>query len=95
MIGERLPATGRAADTGAQPPVSASDTDELARLLAASDGDAPRIFRQLRGRMVEEYGAEAVGRLTEQIQNYDFAAAQRTLEALQQQLGAPRPGENP
>ena len=95
MIVERLPADGRDGDTAAQPPASSSDTEELARLLAASDGDAPRIFRQLRGRMVEEYGAEAVGTLAEQIQNYDFAAAQRTLEALQQQLGDPRPGESP
>ncbi len=81
---ERLPA----GPAEAPPPAgngggeSPEAMQRLAALLASADGEAPGLFRRLRGDMVQTYDAQSIGILAEQIQNYDFGAARETLEAL-------------
>ena len=96
MLAERLPQHRGTGAGSAQVPDAAEPTeiDDLARMLADADGNAPRIFGRLRAGLVEKYGADAVGRLAEQIQNYDLAAAQHTLETLIQPVADHHPGEN-
>ncbi|MCB1906609.1 MAG: response regulator [Rhodocyclaceae bacterium] len=94
MLQERLPrprVDGGVVDDGA---TGAAEVDELARLLASADGDAPRVFQRLRRRLLDEYGADAIGPLAEQIHDYDFAAARQTLETLMKQV-VEHPGGNP
>lgn len=61
----------------------ATDQRRLAALLASADGDATRLFRQLRSRLLQAYGAAPVGLLAEAIQNFDFESALARLAALE------------